>query len=201
LTVAPANQSTQISVHTNAFAHYSSLYQKENNDDSSARSPSSPRADADMTAPWTALVLMREHRVGNWIDEAACSGADPDLFFPTKGEPAQEAKALCAGCPVRKACKDYAESSPIMLAGVWGGTTERERAYGPIDTTRRGTPFLDRFLELRELGYNDLRIVNRLGLKPESLLRQMQRHGIKASPDLVQEAWKTKRNHYIKGEQ
>jgi WhiB family redox-sensing transcriptional regulator len=153
-----------------------------------------------MTAPWTALVLMREHRVGDWIDEAACAGADPELFFPKKNDgPAREAKAVCASCPVREACRDYAVRSPVMLAGVWGGTTESERRHDSTETTNR-TGFLDRFLELRELGYNDLQIVNRLRLKPESLLRQMQRHGIQASPALVQEAWKTKRNYYIKGD-
>jgi WhiB family redox-sensing transcriptional regulator len=145
---------------------------------------------------------MREHRVGNWIDDAACAGEDPELFFPKKNDgPAREAKALCNACPVLEACREYAQKSPVMLAGVWGGTTESERRHdGPINT-RRPAPFLDRFLELRELGYNDLQIVHRLGLKPESLLRQMQRPGIKASPALIQESWKTKRNYYIKGDE
>jgi hypothetical protein len=89
--------------------------------------------------------------------------------------------------------------SPVGLAGVWGGTTEQERRYTPIAAKKPGFP--ERFLELRHLGYNDLQIVNRLRLKPESLLRQMQRHRIPASPELIQESWKTKRNYYIKGDQ
>ena len=146
------------------------------------------------------LNLILGHRVGSWVDDAACSAEDPELFFPERNSYAREAKAVCAACPVLEACRDYALTSPVGLAGVWGGTTEQERRYRHVETPRR-PGFRDRFLELRELGYNDLQIVNRLALKPESVLRQMQRHRIPASPALVQEAWKTKRSYYIKENQ
>jgi WhiB family redox-sensing transcriptional regulator len=142
-----------------------------------------------MTAAWTAFALMREYRIGSWVDEAACADADPDLFFPTKKDaPAREAKAVCAACPVRQPCKDYAVRSPMILAGVWGGTTESERGYAPIKTSMRFS-FRDRFLELRDLGYSDLQIVTRMGLKPESVLRQMQRHRIPANAELIKDVW------------
>ena len=144
------------------------------------------------------LNLILGHRVGGWVDDAACSAEDPELFFPERNSYAREAKAVCAACPVLEACRDYALTSPVGLAGVWGGTTEQERRYRHVETPRR-PGFRDRFLELRELGYNDLQIVNRLALKPESVLRQMQRHGIQSSTALVQEAWKAKRNY--KGDQ
>jgi WhiB family redox-sensing transcriptional regulator len=138
---------------------------------------------------WTAFALMREYRVGSWVEDAACAGADPNLFFPAKSDSAAlEAKAVCAACPVLEACKDYAVRSPIMLAGVWGGTTESERGYSPIKTSRR-VSFPERFLELRALGYSDLQIVTRMGLKPESVLRQMQRHRIPASAELIKDVW------------
>ena len=140
---------------------------------------------------------MLGHRVGSWVDDAACAKEDPELFFPERTASAREAKAVCNGCPVRPQCADYAAASPVMLVGVWGGTTESERRHRPVETSRR-PGFRDRFLELRDLGYNDLQIVNRMGLKPESVLRQMQRHGIESSPALMQEAWKAKRNYYIK---
>ena len=146
------------------------------------------------------LNLILGHRVGSWVDDAACSKEDPEMFFPERNSFAREAKAVCAGCPVLAQCADYAAASPVMLVGVWGGTTESERRHRPVETSRR-PGFRDRFLELRDLGYNDLQIVNRMGLKPESVLRQMQRHRIPASAALVQEAWKTKRNYYIKGNQ
>ena len=150
-----------------------------------------------MTAAWTAFALMREYRVGSWVDSAACSAEDPELFFPERNSYAREAKAVCAECPVVDACRDYAMNSPMGLAGVWGGTTEQERRYTPVAMRKPGFP--ERFLELRHLGYNDLQIVNRMGLKAESVLRQMQRHRIPASPELIAEAWKTKRNY--EGEQ
>ena len=144
------------------------------------------------------LNLILGHRVGSWVDDAACSAEDPELFFPERNSYAREAKAVCAGCSVLEACRDYALTSPVGLAGVWGGTTEQERRHRYVETPRR-SGFRDRFLELRELGYNDLQIVNRLALKPESVLRQMQRHGIEYSTALMQEAWKAKRNY--KGDQ
>ena len=139
------------------------------------------------------LNLILGHRVGSWVDDAACSAEDPELFFPERNSYAREAKAVCAACPVLEACRDYALTSPVGLAGVWGGTTEQERRYTPVTMRKPGFP--ERFLELRHLGYNDLQIVNRLALKPESVLRQMQRHGIQSSPALMQEAWKAKRNY------
>jgi hypothetical protein len=57
---------------------------------------------------------------------------NPDLFFPDDFEPkyvrqqvAKEAKLICADCPVKIMCLDYAVSA--QMHGVWGGTTEFER--------------------------------------------------------------------------
>jgi len=52
--------------------------------------------------------------------------------------------------------------------------------------------FDERFLELRELGYSDLQIVNRLNIQPQSLLRQLVRYHIKPDPELVTEAGRIK---------
>jgi WhiB family transcriptional regulator, redox-sensing transcriptional regulator len=66
-----------------------------------------------------------------WWSRAACMTADADLFFPLSPSGAAikqvaRAKAICACCPIRRACLDYALSAgPIH--GVWGGTTESER--------------------------------------------------------------------------
>ena len=61
-----------------------------------------------------------------WRELAACRGADLDLFFPDRGESAEPARRVCARCPVREPCLDYAISNRITH-GVWGGLTERER--------------------------------------------------------------------------
>lgn len=61
-----------------------------------------------------------------WMERARCLDADPELFFPAKGGSADPAKAVCAACPVRVPCLDYALDHGERL-GVWGGTTPRER--------------------------------------------------------------------------
>jgi len=66
-----------------------------------------------------------------WWRWAACQGADPELFFPVAAQgPAREeiarAKAVCAGCRVRRQCLQFALDTSQMH-GVWGGTTEDER--------------------------------------------------------------------------
>ncbi len=61
-----------------------------------------------------------------WRELAACRGADLDVFFPGRGESAEPARQVCARCPVRQPCLDYAVSNTITH-GIWGGLAERER--------------------------------------------------------------------------
>ncbi len=61
-----------------------------------------------------------------WRQLAACRGTDLDVFFPERGETAGPARQVCAACPVRQPCLDYALSNRITH-GIWGGLTERER--------------------------------------------------------------------------
>jgi len=68
---------------------------------------------------------------GGWWRLAACRSADPDLFFPVSAagpalEQAMAAKAICAGCPVRRECLTYATITR-QQHGIWGGMTEEER--------------------------------------------------------------------------
>ena len=69
-----------------------------------------------------------------WQDDAACRGSDVVLFFGPDGErqPEREirerkAKSICASCPVRVQCLDYAIGRPEKY-GTWGGLNEEERA-------------------------------------------------------------------------
>src|SRR5271163_2575189 len=69
-----------------------------------------------------------------WQDAAACRGEDLLLFFGPDGErqPEREirerkAKAVCAACPVRLECLNYAVSRPEKY-GTWGGLNEDERS-------------------------------------------------------------------------
>ncbi|MEV5983203.1 WhiB family transcriptional regulator [Streptomyces sp. NPDC052114] len=66
-----------------------------------------------------------------WLRDAACRNADPELFFPIGSTgPAvrdvREAKRICARCPVIEECLDYALTTG-QTSGVWGGTCEEER--------------------------------------------------------------------------
>ena len=61
-----------------------------------------------------------------WRELAACRGADLEVFFPGRGESAGPARRVCAACPVRQPCLDYAITNRITH-GIWGGLTEQER--------------------------------------------------------------------------
>jgi WhiB family transcriptional regulator, redox-sensing transcriptional regulator len=61
-----------------------------------------------------------------WMREANCATTDPELFFPDSRSPANEAKEICASCPVRPECLEYALAAAEEF-GVWGGLTEKER--------------------------------------------------------------------------
>jgi WhiB family redox-sensing transcriptional regulator len=65
----------------------------------------------------------------DWRARAACNGAEPDLFFPDSGTPADRiaaAKRICAMCPVRKACLEEAFRTGDTN-GICGGLTGAER--------------------------------------------------------------------------
>jgi WhiB family redox-sensing transcriptional regulator len=62
----------------------------------------------------------------NWRLRSACRGLDPDIFYPSSDEEAEEAKGICADCPVQQVCLEFALTHRER-DGVWGGLTERER--------------------------------------------------------------------------
>ncbi|MDP8936973.1 MAG: WhiB family transcriptional regulator [Actinomycetota bacterium] len=66
-----------------------------------------------------------------WRRGAACRNMDTELFFPRgeTGAPLEQtvtAKAVCAGCPVRMPCLEFAMESHQEY-GIFGGLTEQER--------------------------------------------------------------------------
>ena len=71
-----------------------------------------------------------------WHAQAACRGADPELFFAPDAEHVTArkrreaaAKAVCCGCIVRTACLEWRLTSPDQAdGGIWGGLGELERA-------------------------------------------------------------------------
>jgi protein-arginine kinase activator protein McsA len=63
-----------------------------------------------------------------WRLFAACRGMDPDLFYPSKGDPegVRFAKSVCMDCPVTVACLDDAIETGED-DGIRGGMSTRER--------------------------------------------------------------------------
>ena len=80
----------------------------------------------------------------SWMESANCKGMTHLFYSPHvhgpecndqcidgrkekgRNERVNQARALCAGCPVRKQCLQFAMVT-MQLDGVWGGKTERER--------------------------------------------------------------------------
>lgn len=91
------------------------------------------RWDGGTPQPGGAAPLPRPAGWG-WQERASCRGMDLYVFFGPEGErqPERErrekrAKAVCAGCPVRTECLDYAVGRPEKY-GTWAGLNEDERA-------------------------------------------------------------------------
>lgn len=60
------------------------------------------------------------------MEQAACRGMDPAIFFPERGQPCGPAQAVCAKCPVREDCWEYSVETAAKH-GIWGGMSERAR--------------------------------------------------------------------------
>jgi len=84
---------------------------------------------------------MKQSYVGqaSWVDQALCRQFnDPEVWFPNEAsntEAAQEAKDICAMCPVKEACLEWALANNEW--GIWGGMGWSQRAR--LKRTRRAT--------------------------------------------------------------
>ncbi|WP_043573896.1 WhiB family transcriptional regulator [Actinopolyspora erythraea] len=67
----------------------------------------------------------------DWQHRASCRDEDPELFFPVSevgpgAQQVQQAKAICAKCPVSSECLAYAQRNGLDF-GIFGGMTPEER--------------------------------------------------------------------------
>lgn len=83
--------------------------------------PQQPLAQVPLDSTW------------HWQELGSCRDADPLLFFHPQNERGssrirrdQNAKRICASCPVRLECADYAIRAREPY-GVWGGLSEDDR--------------------------------------------------------------------------
>jgi WhiB family transcriptional regulator, redox-sensing transcriptional regulator len=106
-----------------------------------------------------------------WRELAACRSFDLEVFFPERGESAEPARQVCAACPVRQPCLDYAISNRIMH-GIWGGLTERERRALRSGWVRASRRERDRaILAAEAAGYTAAVIGRSFGLSRTSVTR------------------------------
>jgi WhiB family transcriptional regulator, redox-sensing transcriptional regulator len=63
-----------------------------------------------------------------WHADAACRSAPASISWFPKQTRFVAAKRVCARCPVRKECLEWAMAQDSSLVGIWGGTGQRERA-------------------------------------------------------------------------
>lgn len=56
----------------------------------------------------------------------ACKGK-ASLMFSDVPEEQEQAKEVCAGCPVLEQCRGYGLTTGRHDGGIWGGLTEKER--------------------------------------------------------------------------
>lgn len=95
-------------------------------------------------------VLVRAFERADWMQQRACTNVPSEWFFPGRGEDTARAKAVCADCPVRIECLEYAVRNGEKY-GIWGGTSERERR---AIRKQRGIRFGNNGRRIAECGTN-----------------------------------------------
>ena len=60
-----------------------------------------------------------------WHARGLCVGADPEIFFPSHGDPGTEARQICASCGIREDCLKYATEADEF--GIWAGLDQQQR--------------------------------------------------------------------------
>jgi WhiB family redox-sensing transcriptional regulator len=94
-------------------------------------------ADTYGAAPvdYSELIEVAQRRP-EWHADAACREHPEVTWFPERGENAEPAKAICAGCLVVEDCRAWSLEQGPELDGIWGGLSQRERRK--LRSTRLG---------------------------------------------------------------
>lgn len=88
---------------------------------------SSPEVTPEQLSARTPEILPEDYsEAARWMVSALCRDRDPELFFPQDGVGVERARRVCAQCPVKDECLEYALKTR-QEHGVWGGASERER--------------------------------------------------------------------------
>lgn len=85
-------------------------------------------------------VLFTEIGDQSWRALAACKGTPVSEFYPPKGHLVKPAiQAMCAACPVRAECDQYAVLNQPD-GGYWGGLSQQERKLRRKAEIKAGAP-------------------------------------------------------------
>lgn len=109
-----------------------------------------------------------------WMDSALCAQTDPELWFPDNGGNYRPAHRICARCPVRVECAEYAEDIERGLShpyrhGAWAGTTPRARASARTESAAQVRD--DKIRRLTEAGWAATSIADHLGCTDRTVWR------------------------------
>ena len=113
--------------------------------------------------------------LAGWQYRAACRGAELKVFFPDRGKSAEPARQICASCPVRQPCLEFALRHAITC-GIWGGLAERDRRA--LRTRQAGAARQERDAAIAAAsaaGYTDAAIGRAFGLAAMSVSRVLAR--------------------------
>jgi WhiB family transcriptional regulator, redox-sensing transcriptional regulator len=117
-----------------------------------------------------------------WRERAACRGVRIEVFFPGRGETAGTARQVCARCPVRPQCLEFAVSNRIVY-GVWGGLTGPERRALQSDWLRAARQDRDEAILAADAAGGTAETIGRsFGLSRMTVTRIVRR-GARAEPD------------------
>lgn len=121
-----------------------------------------------------------------WHADAACREApDGVSWFPTDGQAATTARAVCARCLVKEDCASWALEQGPDLKGIWAGRSERQRrrdkranavartARGSTETTVDGEQSADTAATPRSEGLDPQAIAGRLGVHAPVVAREL----------------------------
>jgi WhiB family redox-sensing transcriptional regulator len=63
--------------------------------------------------------------MSDWMERASCASVGGDLWFPEGGYSSKPARLICAECPVRRQCLEFAVANECTV-GVWGGKSSAQ---------------------------------------------------------------------------
>jgi hypothetical protein len=99
----------------------------------------------------------------SWMADAACVGADPEIFFSSNLGDRHEARRICLSCPVIEQCADHRRAT--SSTGIWGGSV--------ITQAPSRSPFRDEPKHGTDGGYQKHR---RLGTPPCNACSEAHRY-------------------------